>query len=334
MKKSIASRTTLPSTMKAAAVDRFGGPSLLKTHTLPVREPGPGEVLIALHAAGVGGWDADIRKGNWRAPGRVRFPLIPGLDGAGIVVARGQGVRRLKVGDRVLAYEFGNPKGGFYAEYTVVRAADAARIPKGLDFLEAATAAATGVTALQGIDDALRLRRGETILIFGATGAVGTLAVQFARRRKARVIATSSDTAGRRLVKKLGADAVFDARRDGAVEQVRKFAPDGLDAALVFAGGDDLEKCLDLLRPGGRVAYPKGVNPEPRPRKGIRRLAYDGTAGPREFARFARAVADAKLQVPIDKVYALAHARRAHERLERGRILGRMVLRMLRAGQR
>jgi NADPH2:quinone reductase len=318
--------------MKAAAVDRFGPPSLLRLHTLPVPEPGPGEVLIALRAAGVGSWDADIRKGKWRAPGRARFPLIPGLDGAGIVVVRGPGVRRLNVGDRVLAYEFGNPKGGFYAEYTVVRAADAARIPSRLDFLQAATAASTGVTALQGIDDALRLRREEAILIFGATGAVGTLAVQFAKRRKARVIATASDAAGRKLVKKLGADAVFDARRDDAVEQLEKFAPGGLDAALVFAGGDDLEKCLDLLRPGARFAYPKGVNPEPQDRKGIRRLPYDGTAGPREFARFARAAAEAKLEVPIDKVYTLAQARRAHERLERGRILGRMVLRIPRVG--
>jgi NADPH:quinone reductase-like Zn-dependent oxidoreductase len=147
-------------------------------------------VLIALHAAGVGVWDADIR-GGWWPEGRPKFPLVLGTDGAGIIRAKGGRTRRFKIGDRVWAYEFINPKGGFYAEYVAVNAQHAARIPKRLDLLHAGASAVTGLTALQGIDDHLRVRRGTTILVFGATGAVGTLAVQFAKRHGARVIGTA-----------------------------------------------------------------------------------------------------------------------------------------------
>jgi NADPH2:quinone reductase len=97
--------------MKAAAIDRFGGPSNLKLRTLPRPEPGPNEVLIQLHAAGIGVWDADVRKGYWPS-GRPKFPLVLGTDGAGTVAAKGSRVRRFDVGERVWAYEFANPKGG------------------------------------------------------------------------------------------------------------------------------------------------------------------------------------------------------------------------------
>src|ERR1700740_2083976 len=104
-------------TMKAAAVDRFGPPAALSLHEVPVPRPGPQEVLIAIDAAGIGGWDASIRDGSLRRPGRPRFPLVPGVDGAGIVVAKGARVRRFRLGDHVYAYEWGNRQGGFYAEF-------------------------------------------------------------------------------------------------------------------------------------------------------------------------------------------------------------------------
>jgi len=103
--------------MKAAAVDRFGPPSALTLHDIPVPRPGPQEVLIAIDTAGIGSWDGSIRDGSWRRSGRPRFPLVPGVDGAGVIVAKGIRVRRLHVGDRVYAYEFGNRQGGFYAEF-------------------------------------------------------------------------------------------------------------------------------------------------------------------------------------------------------------------------
>src|SRR5204863_3077190 len=142
--------------------------------------------LIAIHTAGIGSWDASIRDGSWRKPGRTKFPLVPGVDGAGIVVARGARVRRLQLGNRVYAYEFGNRQGGFYAEFAAARAEHVGRVPKGLSLREAGAVATTGLTALQGLE-ALGLRPGQTVLIFGAAGAVGTMAVQFAVQRGARV---------------------------------------------------------------------------------------------------------------------------------------------------
>jgi NADPH:quinone reductase len=323
-----ARRTTVPAVMKAAAIDRFGPPSVLKLHTLPVPEPGPSEVLLALYAAGVGVWDAEVRDGSWRPFGNPKFPLVLGTDGAGIVVAKGARVRRFNLGDRLWACDYANPKGGFYAEYVAVDSQHAGRAPKHLDLLQAGAAATTGLTALQGIDGALRVRRDETVLIYGASGAVGTLAVQFAKRRRARVIATATGTDASALVRRLGANAVFDARSKDAVEQLRKLARGEIDAALVLASGDSLEECLNLVRPGGRVAYPNGVEPEPKRRRNIRLLAYDAVAGPSEFARLERAAIEARLRVPLAAVYPLAQAAKAHTRLERGHILGRIALRI------
>ena len=321
-------RAAIPATMKAAAIDRFGPPSVLKVHTLRVPVPGPREVLVALHSAGVGVWDASIRDGSWRPAGPPKFPLVPGTDGAGIVVAKGARVRRFRIGERVYAYDYANPKGGFYAEYAAVDANHAGRVPRRLDLLPAGATVTTGLTALQGVDDTLNLRRGETILIFGASGAVGTLAVQFAKRRRARVLATASGSDAAALVKRLGADAVIDARRSDATEKLKAVAPKGIDAALVLASNEKLEECLSLVRPGGRVAYPNGVDPEPRRRPKIRLFAYDAAVGSREFTRLERAVVEAKLLVPIAATYSLAQAANAHARLARGHILGRILLRI------
>jgi NADPH:quinone reductase len=319
----------IPKMMKAAAIDRFGPPEVLTLHKVPVPDVGPGEVLIALHAAGVGVWDGDIR-GGWWPEGKPKFPLILGTDGSGIVVAKGSRVRRFELGDQVWAYEFINPKGGFYAEFVAVNAQHVGLVPKPLDLLQAGAATVTGLTALQGIDDHLRVRRGETVLIFGATGAVGTLAIQFAKRRKARVVATASGREAARLVRSLGADGEFDSRSDDATQQLRKLAPEGIDAVLALAGGDTVERCLDLISERGRVAYPNGVEPAPRRRKKIRLTAYDGVAGPREFARLDLAVNEAQLRVPIAAVFPLAQAAKAHERLQQGHVLGRIVLRIRR----
>jgi NADPH:quinone reductase-like Zn-dependent oxidoreductase len=312
-------------TMKAAAIDKFGPPSVLKLHLLPMPKPGAGEVLIALRAAGIGVWDGDIR-GGWWPQGRPRFPLVLGSDGAGIVVAKGVRVRRFRGGDRVWAYEFINPKGGFYAEYVAVNAEHVGRLPRRLDFLHAGASAVTGLTALQGIDDHLRVRKGETVLIFVASGAVGTLAVQFAKRRGAKVLGSASASEATKLVRSLGATGVFDPRSKNAVEQLKALAPDGINAVLALAGGDMLERCLDLVRAGGRVAHPNGVEPKPKKRKNVRVLAYDAAGGRREFERLDRAVEEARLRVPVAAIYPLAQAAKAHQRLEKGHVLGRIVL--------
>ncbi len=311
--------------MTAAAIDRFGPPEVLTLHTLPVQKPGPNEVVIALQAAGVGFWDAKIRDGSW-AGKSVRFPLVPGADGAGFIADKGSRVRRFHTGDRVWAARYENPKGGFYAEYVTVDAGGVALAPEQLTLPEAAAAAVTGLTALQGIDDVLHVGENETVLIFGASGAVGSLAVQFAKLRGARVIGTASGSDAAAFVQGLGADDVFDARSPDAAGQLRALAPDGLDAVLALAGSDMLEQCLDLVRPGGRIAYPNGVEPEPGKRRRITIKAYNGEAGSDWFRRLQLAVAEAGLKVPIAATYPLDQAAKAHERLEQGHVLGRIVL--------
>src|SRR5436309_11445793 len=181
-------RQEIPQTMNAAAIDEFGPPAVLALHQLPVPKPGPREVLIALHAAGVGSWDGLVRDGSWRPWGpKAKFPIVPGTDGAGIVVGAGASVRKVHVGDPVWACHYSNPKGGFYAQYIAVDAGSVGRVPEHLNLLEAGAAPTTGLTALQGVDGALKLKRGETVLIVGAAGGVGSLAVQFAALRGARV---------------------------------------------------------------------------------------------------------------------------------------------------
>lgn len=323
-------RAISTTTMKAAAIDRFGPPEVIKLHDVPMPDIEPHEVLIELYGAGVGVWDIEVRTGAWRPKGRPKFPLILGLDGAGVVAAKGSRVRNLHVGDRVWSYDWANKKGGFYAEYVAVDHDLAAPVPEHLSLLEAGAGCVTSLTAFQGIEDHLRVRKGEVVLIFGATGAVGTHAVQFANRRLAHVVATASHHRGAVLVRKLGADTVIDAREDDAPDKLRQIAPDGIDAVLALSGGDNLERLLDLVRDGGRVAWPNGVDPEPRKRRKLEMTSYDAEASPRDYARLKRAAEEIPLQVPISTVYPLADAAKAHEQLETSQVLGRIVLRIRR----
>jgi NADPH:quinone reductase-like Zn-dependent oxidoreductase len=313
--------------MRAAAIDRFGGPEVLTLHLLPVPVPNAREVLIAVHTAGVASWDPDMRDG-WSPSGRTRFPLVLGTDGSGTVAAVGARVRRFTIGDRVYAYSFDNPKGGFYAEYVAVTSGSVAHLPEGLDLEPAGAIPATGLTALQGIDDHLQVQPHETVIVHGASGGVGSLALQFAKLRGARVFATASGDDGVAFVLGLGADSAVDGKHGDIVGAARRFAPEGADAVLGLAGGDPFECCIDALRAGGRVAYPNGVEPEPRRRRGIRITSYDAVAGVAEFAQLNRAVVDAKLKVPIAARYPLAEAGKAHERLAAGHVLGKIVLRI------
>jgi NADPH:quinone reductase len=284
--------------MKAAAIDKFGPPEVLTVHAFPIPKAGPKDVLIALHSAGVGIWDSEIRKGEYSI-GRKKFPLVLGADGAGIIAGVGKDVRRFKEGDQVWSYHFSNTKSGFYAEYIAVNAKNVAGIPSGLSLLEAGAAAVTGLTALQGVDDHLKVNATDTVLIFGATGAVGTLAVQFARRTGARVIATASTGRGSKTLRDLGIEDVLDPRATGAANQVVA---------------------------GGRVFYPGGVEPEPKKRPKIKVSTYDAEVGPEEFERLNRAVAESNLKVVIEQRFKLEDARQAHVRLEQGHVVGRIVL--------
>jgi NADPH:quinone reductase-like Zn-dependent oxidoreductase len=314
--------------MHAVAIDRFGEPEVLTMHTLPVPTTGARDVLIAVDTAEIGGWDADIR-GGWSPSGKPpRFPLVLGASGSGTVVAVGSRVRRFKKGESVYSFAWDNPKGGFYAEYAAVPAGKAAPVPKTLDLKRAGAIPVVGLTAIQGIDDALHVKQDERVIIHAASGGVGTLALQFAKLRGARVLAIASGPDGVALARKLGADAAVDGRQGDIASALRDFTPDGVDAILALAGGDPLERSIDALRPGGRVAYPSGIEPEPKRRRGIKMKSYDAVAGPKEFEHLSRAVEAARLQVPIATEFAFADAARAHERLAQGHILGKIVLRV------
>lgn len=313
--------------MRAAAIDRFGSPAVLKVRDLPAPKIGAQEVLIAVDTAGVGIWDAKTRSGKW-SEGDDEFPRVLGVDGSGTVVEVGSRVRRFAKGDRVYAYSYDNPKGGFYAELVAVAASKVAHIPEGLDFLTAGAIPVLALTALQGVDDTLGIRKNETVIIHGASGNVGMLAVQFAKARGARVLATASGRDGVAFAKRLGADEAVDGKRDDVVDAARDFAPDGIDAVLAFIGGKELTRCLDTLRKRGRAAYPNGVEPEPRKRKGITLKSYDATPGVREFERLRRAIEGSDFEVPIAAAFPLAGAADAHRRVEKGHLLGKIVLRL------
>lgn len=315
----------LPHTMQAAAIDRAGG--ALTLHTLPVPKPAADEMLIAVQFAGVGSWDVALQ-GHPEIIEHSRFPFVLGTDGAGTVAALGSRVRGFKVGDQVYAGGWDNANGGFYAEYVGVPQEQVGHVPEGLSLADAAAIFGTASTALAGIDGQLHVKPGQTLIIHGATGGVGMLAVQFAKLRGARVLATASGDDGLAFARSLGADAVVDGRHGDILAAAHEFAPGGVDAVLGLVGGDALERCIDAVRRGGQVAFPNGINPEPKSRAGLKVTGYDGEAGREALERLNRAVVAARIKVPIAAQFSLAEAQRAHGRQAAGHVLGKILLKV------
>ena len=312
----------LPKTMKAAVIDKFGGPQVLHTASIQVPELGDKEILIRVHAAGIGVWDPWLRQGG---AGAGHFPLVLGSDGAGTVVACGPKVRRFKAGDRVYAYVFDSPKGGFYAEYAAVAEDDAAKIPANVGMIEAGALPASGVTALLGLEK-LKIGRSDTLMILGASGGVGHVALQLANRMGARTLAVSSGTDGVDMTRRLGAALAVDGKSPKLLGSIKDFAPD-FDAALVFANSKRLTEALKLVRKGGRIAYPRGVEPEPEGSSGARALAYDGISSPEVLERLNGLIARSLFHVAIHRTYRLEDAAQAHRDVSKHH-LGKLVLKI------
>ena len=316
-------------TMKAIALDRFGGLETMKLQMLPVPEVGPDEVLIHVEWAGVGKWDPFEREGGFAKIFGIepKFPYVLGSDGAGSVGEVDERVKGFTPGDRVYAFGLVNPKGGFYAEYVAVKAEDVSHIPGKLTTQQAGAMPVDAMTALRGLDDTLGLKPGESIMIFGASGGIGHLAVQLAKRMGARVFAVASGSDGVALVKRLGADTVVDGHKDDIAAAARQFAPNGLDAALITAGGPTADKALIGMRAGGRVAYPNGVEPTPEPPFGINAKAYDGMPDPQAIEKLNQLVESpgAPFEVHTARSFPLDQAAEAHRALDE-HYLGKLVL--------
>jgi NADPH:quinone reductase-like Zn-dependent oxidoreductase len=298
----------IPKTMKAEVIDRFGHPDeVMRTATISVPSIGDDEILIDVRTAGVGAWDPELCEGEFGREGGL--PRVLGSDGSGTVVATGSKARRFEVGDRVYAYGFMNPKGGFYAEYTAVPENEVSRVPDTLSLDEAGVLAVDGLTALAGLD-LLKLERGQRLLILGASGGVGHLALEIAKRIGARVLAIASGADGIELARRLGADETIEGHRSDTVEKARAFAPHGFDAALILvgAGAEDL---VALVKQGGRVAYPNGVEPEPTDRFGVSVQSYDGYHGRDALERLNRFVAMGPFHVEVSRTYTLEETPRA-----------------------
>ena len=318
---------TLNKTMKAVAIDRFGGIETLKTRQLQIPDVGADEVRIRVEAAGVSVWDPFEREGGFAKEFNVkpRFPLVLGSDGAGTVDAVGDDVRHFKKGDRVYGIAFLNPKGGFYSQYAVVKENSVSRIPGKLSMPQAAAMAVDAITALAGLDTTLGLKNGESVLILGASGGIGHLAVQFAKRMGARVLAVASGDDGVAFVRGLGADKVVDGKKDDIAAAARQFAPQGLDAVLLTAGGEAAEKALSTLRQGGRAAYPNGVEPIPKERAGIKIQSYNGEYAPPPFEKLNRLIEAGPFEVHVARTFNLDQAADAHRALE-DHYLGKLAL--------
>jgi NADPH:quinone reductase-like Zn-dependent oxidoreductase len=167
-------------------------------------------------------------------------------------------------------------------------------------------------------------------VVVGASGNVGVFAIQFAKQRGAAVLAIASGRDGCAFAERLGADVAIDGKRADVGDELFDFAPDGVDAVLGLIGGNVLTKCIAALRRGGRVAYPNGIEPAPRKRRGIRLISYDAKPGVKQFARLNRALDKKSLVDPIAKQFPLGEAAQAHRLVEKGHLLGRVVLRVAR----
>lgn len=247
-----------PHIMKAAYIEKFGGPEVLTYGDLPDPTAGPGQIVVDTVAVSINGADAKVCGGEYG--GQPKFPMILGRDFSGVISAVGTGVEDLKVGDEVFGVlETG--RDGTYCEKIAIGAAIVARKPAAMTHVEAAALALTGLTALCSIEDSLKLKPGETILIQGGAGGVASFAIQLAKHIGARVITTAS-AANRDFLLELGADQVIDYNTTDFTKAVSD-----CDAVFDTVGGDVAIRSFAVLRPGGRAAFIASGAQAPKPER-------------------------------------------------------------------
>ncbi len=307
-------------TMKAIRIHTFGGPEVLLLEEQPRPVPGPGEVLVRVRAAGVLATDWEFRAGLMPGFLGLELPLIPGWDISGIVEAVGPGVTDFQIGKDVYAML---PGQGGYAEYAVVNTAILASKPAALDYIQAAAVPSAACTAYKSLYEVAGLSGGQTLLVHGASGGVGSFAIQLAKAKGAKVIAMASARKAD-FVRSLGADEVFDYTQSPFEEHLGE-----IDAVFDTVGGETQERSFKVLKSGGMLVTIAGGRP-PSPDLALQfgvRAEFVGTEP--DGARLAAitALIDAgKLKPAVNQVLPLAEVRQAHELLQNRQARGKIVL--------
>jgi len=318
--------------MKAIRVHEFGGPEVLRLEEMPTPQPGPVQMLVRMHAIGVNPVETYIRAGTYAY--KPPLPYTPGNDGAGVVEEIGDSVTEFKPGDRV--YTAGSLN-GTYAEFALCKTEQVHPLPANASFAQGAAMGTPYATAYRGLFQRAEAKPGETVLVHGASGGVGTAAVQLARARGLRVFGTASSDEGRRLAREQGAHEVFDHRAPDQFEQIMK-ATDGrgVDVIVELLANVNLGKDLTILAKGGRVAIigsrgPVEINPRDAMQRDadLRGLALPNTSPADLVSIHAALVAgleNGTLRPVIGKEFPLAEAAQAHRAVMEPGAVGKIVL--------
>jgi NADPH:quinone reductase-like Zn-dependent oxidoreductase len=304
--------------MKAVRIHEFGGPEVLKYEEIPEPEPeGPGIIRIKIIAAGVNPIDWKIRKGML---GEMPLPMTMGLDVAGIVDV-GQGGVLFQPGDEVFA-KVSIGQGG-YAEYTVVNPTQVAKKPKTIGFIESAAIPTAGLAAWQSLFDIAGLKKGQSVLIHGAAGGVGSFAVQFAKWKGAYVFGTASEK-NEQFLKSIGVDTFIDYKKQRFEDVVGK-----VDVVLDTVGGDTFERSWKVLQPGGYLVSTVASIPEGAPEKyGVFAETLRTRPDGEDLAQIAKVIDEQQVKPIVTTVLPLSEAQKAHEMSESRHTRGKIVLRV------
>ncbi|MFJ8825369.1 NADP-dependent oxidoreductase [Streptomyces sp. NPDC102467] len=329
-------------TMRAVRIHEHGGPEVLRDEEVAMPVPGPGEVLVRVHAVGVNPPDWYLRDGMSNLPPETRpkfsLPVIPGTDLSGVVEAVAADVDGLAVGDEVFGLlRFPSFDGATYAEYVAAPASDLARKPAGIDHVHAAGAPMAGLTAWQFLIDVghdhpspfqearhrpTTLDADTTVLVNGAAGGVGHLALQLAKWKGARVIAVASG-AHESFLSELGADRFIDYTKSRPEELVHD-----VDLVLDTVGGPGSSRFLRTLKRGGALfpVFFGEFDEEETTRLGVTVSGAQVRSNGAQLTELGRLLDAGTVRVAIDSTFTLADARAAHERAARGHIRGKIVL--------
>ncbi len=310
----------LPKVMKAVVAHEYGGPAVLKLEEIPLPEPKENEVLVRVIASGVNPADPLILGGKYAKEFGTHLPLILGYDMAGIVVKAGAKVAKLKIGDPVYAYLLW---GGGWAEYCVTNEGEAAITPKLLSLVDASSVPLAALTAWQALIDVAKIDKGQTVLIHGGSGGVGSFAIQIAKARGARVIATAS-TANQDLLKQLGADVAIDYTKTKFEE-----VANNVDVVIDPVGHDTLARSYAVVKKGGMiVTLVARCDPAELKKHEIRGESLGSHPDAKELAEITKLIDDKKLKPIVTQVLPLADAAKADEQAATHHTRGKIVLKI------